>query len=248
MKSAITSAILEVTSQAQKLGLVAPFSVVTWSEWWQLTETRSDLLATITLSEKLNSRRGRFDVVRKYGKDMGEITAEGLLAHEMGHAFQAHWNRNRSVKPLKGYRRAFSSCCRFEDPWNEMDEYLEEHPDEDLDPDKYLNKYAWSDGDEDFAETFAEVVCRRGHISSFRRRTGVYSKMQTILHAGRKILRADSVLRRCNRNGSSYLFGGQEKFRCPETDQQYGVPLVEAEYVCPCGMGVTYDGEYITHE
>ncbi len=171
-------------------------------------------------------------------------TTEKLIAHEMGHAFQDYWCRK---KPLRGYRSFFKYQKRFEDPWNELADYRRNHPDLILDDNKWISWYAWFDSEEDFADTFAVVVMKRGNISSFRSRPGVYKKMKCILDAGQKIIRSDFVLKDCNDLGYDYLFGGHKVFKCPILGVTYGIPNIADSYICPCGREVYIDGTKVTH-
>jgi hypothetical protein len=248
--SRLDQALLTVTGRAARLGLVAPFVVREWDEWFAQTEVgraRAGTLARICLSSLLNSRRGRETVAANYGEPASRCTPESLLAHELGHAFQDHWKGQRRFAPIKGYRQVFDGPVRFTDPWNQLLEYQQQHPNAKYDRQRYLSWYAWSDPEEDFAETFAEVVLRAGRIEAFRRRPGVCRKMRFLLDAGRRILHANPVLRRCNEKGTRYLFGGHEWFVCPDGKGVYGVPLIEGRYVCPCGVAVVYDGTNIEH-
>lgn len=128
-----------------------------------------------------------------------------------------------------------------------MQEHLNGHPNFACDKDRFLSEYAWSDPDEDFAEVFAEVVVRDGRIEAFRRRPGIYVKMRFLLAAGRHILQAYPVLRRCNWQGLRYLFGGRGRFVCPDAGGVYGVPMIGYRHVCPCGVALVHDGTYVKH-
>ena len=227
---ATDKALTHVVHKAQQLGLVAPFQLKQWEWWWQETSCE-DPISVITMSVMLDSARGRRQIAAGYDLPLSRATPERLLAHELGHAFQWHWASERRVKPLKGYGKAFPRNDRFEDPWNDLLDYMDEHPDFEYDRSRFISLYAWSDRDEDFADTFAEVVCRRGRIESYRNRPEVYLKMQAILRAGRKVLRSDAVLRKCNRNGWDYLFGGDLRFKCPNLGTWYGVPLLVDDYI-----------------
>jgi hypothetical protein len=237
----VDKGLLQTLRAAQRLGLVASFRLKAWKQWYQAAESGRPI-STIFLSTALNYWVGRVWIARNYGVALQECTPMSLLAHELGHVFQWRWAPNRGIKPLKGYAWAFPRFRRFEDPWNELIEYQEAHPDADYDRDRFISWYAWSDRDEDFAETFAEVVCRGGQVEAFKDRPALYRKMQAILRAGRRILRSDGVLRMCNARGWDYLFGGQEWIRCPQTEDPIGVPAIAGNYVCPCGRAVTYDG------
>jgi hypothetical protein len=249
MKADTLSSIYEPVLQvAQLLGLVAPCTVRTWSSWWQEARFSGNRLPEIRLSRKLLNPVTRRWVLAQYGEHGGETTAAGLFAHELGHVFRHTWIRNRRVAPFQGYREVFGSRVRFGDPWNDMQDYLEDHPDLVLDADQYLNWYAWSDHEEDFCDCFAELIVAGGDCSGYRDRPGVYQKLRFIQQAGSKVRQADANLRRCTRQGEAYLFAGETAFTCPEAGHRYGVPGVAGTYLCPCGAPVIHDGQWITHE
>ena len=248
--SKLTDIYLPVLKQAQRLGLVAPCIVKTWSNWWQETTTWSaGRLPEIEMSELLLRPSTRRQVLENYREHGGETTVGLLFAHELGHVFRHRWIHNRRVAPLRGYREVFDRTSRFnDDPWNEMVEYLDEHPGTELDTDRYLNWYAWSDTEEDFCDCFAELVLAEGDCSSYRNRPGIYRKLMFIRQAGRKILGANPLLRSSNRRGMIYLSAGEKKYNCPVEDHTYGVPERPDTYLCPCGTPVVHDGDCITHE
>ena len=248
--SKLTDIYLQVLKQAQRLGLGAPCIVKTWSDWWQEAHFPVGRLPEIWMSRKL-LRPGirRWQVLKKYREYGGKTTARLLFAHELGHIFRHTWIRNRRVAPLRGYREVFDRTSRFGDePWNEMIEYLGEYPDTELDTDRYLNWYAWSDPEEDFCECFAELILVGGDCSPYRNRPGVYRKLRFIRQAGQKILGANPLLRSSNRRGAIYLSAGETSFNCPVADHTYGVPERLNTYLCPCGATVVHDGDWITHE
>ncbi|HPA19406.1 MAG TPA: hypothetical protein PLU30_16790 [Verrucomicrobiae bacterium] len=161
--------------------------------------------------------------------------------------FQDWWRRGRAPAPIRGRRRVFGGRARFPDPWNDLLEYLEDHPGFSHDRDRHISLYAWSDPDEDFAEVFAEVVMRSGDIAGLRHRPDVHRKARFLVAAGRRILGATPALRRSNRRGMRYAFGGGRKFICPASGDAIGVPLVSGDYLCPCGGVVSCDGARVTH-
>jgi hypothetical protein len=244
----LSSIYMPVLQVAQSLGLVAPCTVRTWSSWWQEARFPGNRLPEVRLSRKLLNPITRRRVLADYGEHGCETTAAGLFAHELGHMFRHTWIRNRRVAPLQGYRDVFGSRVRFEDPWDDMLDYLEDHPDLVLDTDQYLNWYAWSDHEEDFCECFAELIMADGDCSAYRDRPGVYQKLRFIQQAGLKVQQADANLRKSTRQGKAYLFAGETAFTCPEAGHRYGVPDVADTYMCPCGAPVIRDGHRITHE
>ena len=248
-KNKLTDIYLPVLKQAQRLGLGAPCIVKTWSDWWQEAHFPEGRLPEIWMSLKLLRPSTRRQVLEKYRGYGGETTAGLLFAHELGHIFRRKWIRNRRVAPLRGYREVFDRTSRFDDdPWNDMDEYLDQHPDTELDTGRYLNWYAWSNSEEDFCECFAELVLAKGDCSSYQNRPGVYRKLKFIRQAGRKILAANPLLRSSNRRDAGYLSAGETSFNCPGAGHFYGVPDSPNTYLCPCGAPVVHDGDWITHK
>lgn len=243
---------MTVLGRAQRLGLVAPFVLREWDEWWQQTDYRWKRPAKIRMSRSLHTETGRKRIARNYGMPVAQCKASTLLAHELGHAFQHRWAKDRKVAPLARYRRLFNGRARFRDPWNDLLEYRERRPDFTYDQERYISWYAWSDPDEDFAETFAEVIRLCGDVDRYRPRIQtqkptVYSKLRTIVDAGQSILQGDAVLRACNDAGARYLFGGQIGLTCPATGQRLGVPDAAGSFVCPCGEPVIHDGHRVKH-
>ena len=239
---------LPVLKNAQYLGLVVPCLVASWDNWWQETTMNAyPRLSIIRMGQRLLNPLSRVWVLHQYREHGGKTTASGLFAHELGHVFRHFWIRNRNVAPLSGYGTVFGSRIRFGDPWNDMEDYLSEHPNLTLDPDRYLSWYAWSDPEEDFCECFAELVLARGDLRPYRDRHGVYNKMKFIWRAGQKILEHTPILSNCNRRGQTWLSAGEISFKCPVSGQKYGVPDAKGLYLCPCGTAVTHDGHWIIH-
>ena len=198
---------LPVLKNAQYLGLVVPCLVESWENWWQETTMNAyPRLSKIRLGQRLLNPLSRIWVLHQYLEHGGKTTAAGLFAHELGHVFRHFWIRNRKVAPLSGYSAIFGSRVRFNDPWNDMEDYLAEHPNLALDSDRYLSWYAWSDPEEDFCECFAELVLTGGNLGPYQRFQGVHKKMKFILQAGRKILAQSPTLRRCNRRGQIWVW------------------------------------------
>ncbi|MGK0256967.1 MAG: hypothetical protein ACI96M_000395 [Candidatus Azotimanducaceae bacterium] len=238
---------LPVIESAQRLGLVAPCIVKDWNNWWQETRFPVNRLAEIRLSRRLLNPVTQRGVLSRYIDHGGRTTVAGLFAHELGHTFRYAWIRDRSIAPLRGYRDVFRGRARFSDPWNDMLAYLEAHPDFELDTEKYLTWYAWSDPEEDFCETFAELILSDAGFESRRDQGDVYRKLSFIRQAGRKILKATPELRSSIRRDLIYLSAGETSFACPEGGGRYGVPDRQGSYLCPCGCIVEHDGRWITH-
>lgn len=190
--SKINQLFLPVVREAQLLGLAAPCKVKLWDRWWQETHFyNSGRIPEIRMSQKLLIPSTRSWVLAQYLEHGGKTTAAGLFAHELGHVFRSTWIRNRKVSPLRGCREVFGNRVRFDDPWNDMLDYLQKNPDLELDADRYLTWYAWSDHEEDFCECFAALVLAGGDCSAYRGRHGVYDKLMYIRHAGEMVLAAD---------------------------------------------------------
>lgn len=240
---------MPVMKNAQRLGLVVPCLVNTWDNWWQETTMNTyPRLSIIRLGQGLLNPFSRIWVLNQYREHGGRTTASGLFAHELGHAFRHFWIRNRKVAPLAGYGKVFGRHFRFADPWNDMEDYLAEHPDFELDTDRFLSWYAWSDHEEDFCECFAELVLAGGDLRPYNRHRGIYAKMNFIRRAGQKILVHNSALRDCIQRGQVWLSSGEISFKCPVSGQKYGVPDARGSYLCPCGTAVKHDGQWIIHE
>ena len=249
--SKLTDIYLPVLKQSQRLGLVAPCIVKTQSEWWSGATLNVGQLSEIWMSRKLLKPGTQRQVLEDYRECGGETTAPGLFAHELGHIFRHAWIHNRRVAPLRGYREVFDRTSRFDDTehaWNHMIEYREQHPDTELDDDRYLNWNAWANTEEDFCDCFAELVLAEGDCSSYRNRPGIYRKLKFIRQAGRKILVANPLLGSSNRRGMLYLSAGEKKSKCPVEGHIYGVPKRPDTYLCPCGTPVVHDGGRITHD
>lgn len=234
--------LLIVLRRAQRLGLVAPFVLREWDEWWQQATYQSGRPGLIHLSRQLDSAAGRAEVAANYGMPLARCTASNLLAHELGHVFEFHWQDDQTIAPLAAYERLFDGVVRFRDPWNELLDYRAANPGATYDPDGYLGWYAWADPQEDFAEVFAEVVRLDGDCARYRSRRRLYRKMRAIITAGRRILKANKVLARCNRTGERYVFGGPRRLRCPACKIACGMPDRAGFYVCGCGAGIELKG------
>lgn len=240
--------LMNVLRKAQSLGLLAPFLYRTWPEWYQITDFTKPL-STIKMSEMIDQTFGWSKIKKNYSSLPGSEpnSPEELLAHELGHVFQSYWCRRKSPNPLKNYRDVFGKRKRFKDPWNDLIAYCHDNPSFEYDRKEYVSIYAWSDPDEDFAETFSEVILNDGKMGKLQKRPEVYKKIQIILSAGKAILKADPILRQCNKNGYDYLCGGHHKFKCPVYGTNYAVPDIEDSYICTCGSEVTFDGRVIQH-
>ncbi len=238
---------LPILQSAQQLGLVAPCLIREWPEWYAETFFATGRLPVVRLSRGLLNPWTNRKIMKRYQEYCGESTADGLVAHEFGHVFCETWRRNRKIAPLKGYRQVFDGGHGWLDPYNNMLDYLKEHPNQLLDTDNYLNWYAWSDEEEDFCECFMTVILVKGDIESYRCRPGVYRKMRFILNAGRAILRANSILREANRRELLYLTSGDVSRKCPKIKRRYGLPGRPGTYLCPCGETVSYDGTRVKH-
>ena len=233
----------------QRLGLVAPFTIGFWDDWW--AKFREGDPSSITMSALFDSARGREEIAAAYQAIplVRGVSFEGILYHEIGHAFQFHWKGRHAVAPKNACQAIFGRRNWFEDPYNDLTDYLDEHDDARLDKDEFISWYAWSDSEEDFADCFAQVALDNGRIDRFRYRPGVYRKLRFIRDAGRRVLARNPLLRECNRKGYDYLFGGHTRFPCPNNRKfKYGVPWFADSYICPCGAEVVCDGETITHE
>jgi hypothetical protein len=197
----IEGVVLRVVRRAARLGLVAPFTIETWSNWWAETDL-SKIPPRIRISDMLETQRGRRQIAANYRPVIQHCTPENIVAHEIGHAFQEHWKTRRGFAPIRGYLKIFNGVLQFNDPWNQLGDLMASDPGFSYDRSEFLNAYAWSDPDEDFGDAFAEVVTRAGRIHAFRRRPGVYRKMEFIRAAGQRILEANSDLCcRCDRKG-----------------------------------------------
>jgi hypothetical protein len=240
---------LPVLKASQRMGLVVPCLVKGWDHWWQEATCHArPSLSVIRMSRQLLHPLKRRRVLSNYSEEEGETTPGGLFAHEMGHAFRQYWIRNRTVAPLAGWRRHFGSRSRFDDPWNDLQEFRAEHGDLNLDTDRFLSWYAWADPEEDFCDCFAELILSKGDIAPYRGRPGVYGKLVFIQRAGKTILRHHPILRACNLKGQILLSVGEISFACPAGGHTYGVPDVRGRYVCPCGASVEHDGCWVRHD
>jgi hypothetical protein len=197
----IEGVVLAVVRRAARLGLIAPFTIETWSNWWAETDL-SKTPPRIRISEMLETRWGRDRVAANYRPVIQDCTPENIVAHEIGHAFLEYWKHRRGFAPIRGYQKVFNGVLQFNDPWDDLGELMASDSGFTYDRSEFLNAYAWSDPDEDFADVYAEVVTRAGRIPEFRRRPGVYRKMEFLLVAGQRILEANPCLCcRCDKKG-----------------------------------------------
>jgi len=188
----IKQRIEKVAISAQRLGLNSEYRLKFWNQWWDETDLDRKV-PIIRMGRGWASRRGTRQIINNYTRSVPaskkSLSFEYVLAHEMGHVFLLQYGRKRSVAPKGGFSRIFNRGRPFgDDPYNELCDWLAEHPDAVLDSKNWISWYAWSDWEEDFCECFAEVVLRPGRIKNYRQQKGVYTKLNTILESGRRRL------------------------------------------------------------
>lgn len=102
---------------AQRLGLVAPCVFKEWPQWWQEVTLTAHRLPVIRVARALRHPFRARRILANYRPYAAAASRGDLIAHELAHVFEHHWQHKAGV--LRECRRG----NRFSDPWNDMLEY-----------------------------------------------------------------------------------------------------------------------------